>query len=72
MNTQRVIKFAVGLWVMLFAITFLLSIFVEIIRDRKTKRGYRHGLRSAKNAKVCSSGPRICEVSHDSSLVTLN
>ena len=41
MNTQRVIRFAVGLWVMLFAIAFLSSIVVEIFRDRKTKRGYR-------------------------------
>ncbi len=41
MNTQRVIRFAVGLWVMLFAIAFLSSVVVEIIRDRKAKRGYR-------------------------------
>jgi hypothetical protein len=42
MNTQRVIiRFAVGLWVMLFAIAFLSSIVVEFIRDRKAKRGYR-------------------------------
>ena len=41
MNTRRVIRFAVGLWVVLFAIAFLSSIVVEIIRDRKTKRGYR-------------------------------
>ena len=42
MNTQRVIRFAVGLWVMLFAITFLSSVVVEIIRDRKTKRDTDH------------------------------
>jgi hypothetical protein len=44
MNTQRVIRFAVGLWVMLFAISFLSSIVVEIIRDRETKRRYRKQL----------------------------
>ena len=32
----------------------------------------RFGLRSARTQKFADSGPRICEVSHDSSLVTLN
>ena len=32
MNTQRPIRFAVGVWVMFFAIAFLSSIVVEIIR----------------------------------------
>ncbi len=41
MDTQRVVRFAVGVWVVLFAIAFLSSVVVEIIRDRKTKRGYR-------------------------------
>jgi hypothetical protein len=44
MNTQRVIRFAVGLWGILFAISFLSSIVVEIIRDRETKRRYRKQL----------------------------
>jgi len=48
----RLLKYAVGVWVVLFAASYLSSIIIGIIQDRKKKKHWRKSIKSGPIAPI--------------------